>query len=660
MPYDVQAALEHSVQVKPDAEQGAVVLRLGELRGVTLPPWGSRARERVLRWWDRSDANWLWQGARAGLINKWLATPYTVSGPQTGANAASYYHDVLRQAEFGDGWDVLWSKTWRDFLRHDGGAYVEIIAPGYPDAPPTGRISGLAHLDSLRCYPTGDPEFPAIYYNRSGTKHKLHWTRVLHFVDMPDGDEFRPGYGECALSRAIAIAEQQYYMLRYVKGELDELPPPGFASLTNMSKEQFLEAVDEFQERRSRDLPPVYGNLVLLPGMARDIVPKVDITTYTRAPEKFDYPLWVNLQVNAMALVLGIDKQEIWELGGGSLGSGAQSEVLHMKSQGKMYGHMLSIATRNLNDVLPESCELVFERTDTYETREAGETANAWADFVGKVSDAITVDEKRQLLANTVKQFREVVVDDAGALVKLPDSDVKPPEADEDVNLDGDTTEDSGGGGADDAAYKTGFVDDAKAKAFADTAKDFEDTTAAFRRDFIDLVQASQQGKLTRRRAGTVLRAHLNAKGRQAYEDGLRSAGVSDGMNAADRAIFTRWLARQSAFVTRFLDEVFKKGLTDKQLEARATAWATVSLQEAYYLGVQSGDANGMYEFVGTDGKESCHQCAVLKHQRHRMSEWTAKKHRPGVDWQSFDCKGMACQHFLKKVRGSAVGNWLA
>lgn len=648
MPYDVQAALDNSVQVKPDAKQGAVVLRLGELRGVTLPPWGSRARERVLRWWDRSDANWLWQGARAGLINKWLATPYTVSGPQTGANAASYYHDVLRQAEFGDGWDVMWSKVWRDFLRHDGGAYVEIIAPGDPTQPPTGRISGLAHLDSLRCYPTGDPEFPVIYYNRSGTKHKLHWTRVLHFVDMPDGDEFRPGYGECALSRAIAIAEQQYYMLRYVKGELDELPPPGFASLTNMSKEQFLEAVDEFQERRSRDLPPVYGNLVLLPGMARDIVPKVDITTYTRAPEKFDYPLWVNLQVNAMALVLGIDKQEIWELGGGSLGSGAQSEVLHMKSQGKMYGHMLSIATRNLNDVLPESCELVFERTDTYETREAGETANAWADFVGKVSDAITVDEKRQLLANTVKQFREVVVDDAGALVKLPDSDVKPPEADEDVNLDGDTTEDSGGGGADDAAYKTGFVDDAKAKAFADTAN-------TFRRDFVDLVSAAQDGAMNRRRAGTVLRASLNRLGRQAFTDGQKDGGVEDGMDDADRLAFARILAEQSRYVTSFLDTLRKQGLTDAQAVVHADMWVSKSLRDFYTAGLNSAARNGLFEWQ-LGFAEHCRSCLDMAGQRHRMKDYYRKGIIPGSS--RLICGGFACKCTLVRVTGKASGRW--
>jgi hypothetical protein len=643
-------ALEQSVQVRPKADEAPAVLRLGEARGVTLPPWGSRQRERVLRWWDRSDANWLWQGARAGLINKWLATPYTVTGPATGINHAAYYQNVLRDAEFGEGWDVLWSKVWRDFLRQDGGAYLEIIGPGSPLRPITGRVTGLAHLDSLRCYATGDPEFPVVYYNRMGSKHKLHFTRVLHLVDMPDGDEFRFGYGECALSRAIAIAEQQYYMLRYIRANLDELPPPGFAVLKNMTKDMFMAGVAEFQERKQRDLPMPYGNLVLLPGLKSDQMPEVDITTYSSAPEKFDYVLWVNCQVNAMAMVLGIDKQEIWELGGSGLGSGKQSEVLHLKSQGRMYGHMLSIASRNLNDVLPPSCEQQFEKTDSYESQEAADTAQKWAGFVESVAATLSVDEQRQLIANVVPQYKDVVVDAAGKLIRLPDDDVKPAEEDQDVSLDDDTEEDgtSTGGGA------TKPTNTAQART---RAKAFDQTAGAFSRELRDAIDGARENALTRRRAGTVMRALLNRHGKSSYGDGLADGGVADGLSDEDRLEFTKVLATQSGYVTDFLDNVYQNGISDEALAVHISMWVNKSLTAFYNAGLTSADANGLYEWqLGI--AEHCATCIDMTGQRHRLRTYMRKGIYPNSD--KLLCGGFLCKCSLKRVKGKERGKWTA
>jgi len=718
---------------------------------------------------------------------------------------------------------VLWSKAWRDFLRQDGGAYLEIIGPGSPLRPITGRVTGLAHLDSLRCYPTGDPEFPVIYYNRMGSKHKLHFTRVLHLVDMPDGDEFRFGYGECALSRAIAIAEQQYYMLRYIRSEMDELPPPGFASLQNMTTDTFLKAVSEFQERKQRDLPPVYGNLVLLPGMVKDTAPKVDITTYSHAPEKFDYVLWVNCQVNGMALALGIDKQEIWELGGSGLGSGKQSEVLHMKSQGRMYGHMLSIATRNLNDVLPDSCEQQFEKTDSYESQEAADTAGKWAGFVSSVSDSLSVDEKRRLIASVVPQYKDVVTNAAGEIVRLPDDDPKPTDEDADVTLDDATANGGAGTGAVSAKAKeiaSGFVyidlanepylvdlqkqlklilpPDAKidwqipstfhitlaycpsvtnaqfiraaAAVAADpfmlkgsdlgifengderalylaidrmpslvdlqhdiafgfeaasaelspfsqpdaytphitlcylppdvelppikanftglcrtvvfgrdqyqpfvslnlaennsrtlenstllASKAFDDTRAAFVSDLTDTITSARANALTRRRAGTVMRAVIQRHGKASYEAGLTENGVLDGMDSDDRLEFTKLIAEQSGFVTEFLDSLYKDGLTNPQIHQHASMWATKTLQSFYQAGLLSADKNGMYTWKLGSG-EHCATCLRLANQTHRMKSWSRRKLTPGSS--ALDCKGFNCKCYFQKTKARASGKF--
>ncbi|MGA0506735.1 hypothetical protein ACO2WS_26100, partial [Escherichia coli] len=68
----------------------------------------------------------------------------------------------LRQADFGRGWGSLISKVLLDYLRQDGGGFIEVIAPGNPLKAPTAPATGLAYLDSLRCLPTGDPEYPVV------------------------------------------------------------------------------------------------------------------------------------------------------------------------------------------------------------------------------------------------------------------------------------------------------------------------------------------------------------------------------------------------------------------------------------------------------------------------------------------------------------------
>lgn len=424
----IARALGDSVQSRPKADEGISVLRLDAVRGPVLPPYGTRTRLQALKRWYRHEYSWAIQGTIAGIISRYQSTQFTIRGPEKGPNNAHHFQTVFREAEFGAGWDELWSKVWLDFFRYDIGGFIEVIGPGRADGPITGKITGLAHLDAMRCYPTGDPEFPVIYMNSKGKRHKMHHTRVQQYVDMPDGDVGIPGWGLCALSRAISIAEQIYYMWRYARISMDEAPPPGFASLIGMTTKQFLAAVGDFEQRRDRDAPPVYGNLVLLPGLVKGTAPEVKITSYSTAPEKYDMPVWLKAMVNAIALVFKIDVQEIWELGSGGtgLGTGKQSEVLHTKTQGKMPGQMLSMATRRLNTALPPSMTFEFTPNDPYAQLDAANAAKGWADFTGSVADTMSVDERRRLLASTVPQYRDIVTNEQGQMVALTGDDQTP------------------------------------------------------------------------------------------------------------------------------------------------------------------------------------------------------------------------------------------
>lgn len=423
----VELAEKYSVQTLPDAEKNngasSNFFWFDQMRGEILSAWGTRACERELRAWDRNPRNWIWQGARSGQIKKVAATPWSITGKQR----SSYFQQVLRQADFGRGWNSLIDKGLRDYFRQNNGWYMEVIAPGNPKKPPTGAITGLAHLDSLRCFPTGDPEFPVVYYNTKGTLHLMHRTRVVHLVDTPDGDDSQPGYGESALYRGISIASQQLHMSRFIESKFDGKPEPGYVFWNGLSTQQRLARFEKFRDEQQRD--ERWGNVIHFEAMDPANPISASFVSFSQAPESWSYKEYTELQVNAWALALGIDVQEIWQLTGGNIGSGQQSAVLHAKSQGKTYGDILTQLERALNDVLPENLEFKFERRDVQEAQERATTAEKWAGFTAQIKDETTAEERRRILADNVETFKDAVTDTDGQIISLTDADVQPIEA---------------------------------------------------------------------------------------------------------------------------------------------------------------------------------------------------------------------------------------
>lgn len=610
-------------------------------RGDFLPAWGTRERERVLRAYYRHEFNWMGQSAFAGLIKKVKSSPWEIKGKRR----VSYFQEVLRQADFGRGWGSLLSKVLLDYLRQDGGGFIEVIAPGNPLRPPVGPVTGLAHLDSLRCLPTGDPEFPVVYYSRKGTLHLLHRTRVIQLVDMADGDETQPGYGLCALSRAISIVAQQIHMGRYITSTLDDKPKPGIAVASNITKPQIDAAFLRLKDEQQRDDLPLWGNTVWLSSTDPTAPAKVDYLTFAQPPIGWSYKEYTDLHVNAWALALGVDVQELWQLSGGNIGSATQSQVLHAKSQGKTFGDILTTLERTLNDVLPDTLDFAFKRHDPYEAQERAATAQLWAGFAASVGDTMTPDEKRRLLANMVEAAADAITDENGEVMRL-----------DDVNDEPDMPEEQT---VSDATPQNPTPTDAPAPAAdvqtADSTKAIQATRLDFELAFEDLMTARKE--LSERSMAARVRGLLRQYGYLAYQDGLEMGGVKDGvLDEDDENEFIGLLALQNAFVNNFAKAASTLG--DVEAAGKPAMWWTKSVAPFFDAGRLSADKNGMYEFAGDDGEESCVTCQRLKGQRHRMKDWTRKKLRPGVDTMNFDCGGFRCRHVLTKSTERAIGRF--
>jgi hypothetical protein len=635
--FNLQQAERQSVQDLPkvDPKTGAAEASFWSVwaqRGSILPRWGTRERERVLRQYDRDEYNTLWQGATSGLIKKIKATPYELKG---GRNLTTRFDRVLRDAQFGAGWGVFLSLMLRDYLRFDGGAYAEIIAPGNPLRPPTGAVTGIAHLDSYRCLPTGDPQFPVVYYDRRGKLHALHHTRVLHLIDMPDGDQDHPGYGLCSLSRAIAVVQRQLFSNRYVAQKLDDKPEAGIVIANNMNKEDRDKAYQIFRGEQSTDAPPDWGKVAWFFNMNPSIKATLENFSFSAPPEKFDLAVYVNIDVNELALAIGVDKQELWELSGAT-GTAGQSIIQAEKSEGKAPGEIRATLEREINNkLLPESLEFEWKVRDGRAAQQEAATAEVWVSVAQSVASMFGSERAAELLANQVPAAADVLFDESGQ-IRLSDVDRKPA-AEQSLEV---------------------TVDDSAPNAPASDAdpvqlqlvKDFDVTRAAFTANLGDLLNGAMADEISRRRAGVVMRALLNTSGKAARNDGLVEGGVTTGLSENDLNAHAVWLAEQSQYVTNFLSDAYKNGLSDAQISQHVELWANKSLQGAFYEGVLSADKDGDYEFYGDDGKESCATCRRLQGKVMRMSEWTEKQLRPGLDTENYDCGGWQCRHGLRRV----------
>jgi hypothetical protein len=633
-------AMEQSVTRPPDAEKNGLVMwsAVQSAQGPILPPWGTRQRERVLRLWDRHEYNTLWQGAVDGLLMRWCATDWVIEG---GKILANKYQRIFRGAISNEwiGWDSWLSSVARDFLRFDGGAWIEVIGPGDPSKELIGGITGLNHLDSFTTWPTGDPEHPCVYWDRLGGYHLMHRSRVIHLVDMPDGDVFNPGYGLSALSRTIAVVQRQLFEQRYIAQNLNDIPSSGVVIAENLTPEKVQMAYQEMERRVQADEPGQPGNVVWLYSMNPTAPADLKSFTFSRPPEKFDWDTYVRIDVNMMALAIGEDPQDLWPLSASAMGSGMQSEILAKKAKGKMYGHFLKLLERELNNILPESLEFSFKVADPDTAKKEAELAQLWAGAVTAAGGKLSVEEGRQLLADQVEAFNNVMTNEAGEMVSLPDTDVRPVNA----PLVQPVTDPAPLPTAEQAPVT---ADDTTTNA----AKDYDATRAQFVDRLMDLIEAGNTDEITRRRAGVVMRGQLNASGLKARRDGLAEGGVT-ALTDADLRQHALWLAEQSRYVTPFLDDLYAQGLSRKEVRQHAEMWANRSLTKAYYEGTESADRNGMYEFTGKSGKESCKTCESLQGTKMRMSEWTAKQLRPGVDGHNFECGAWLCEHKLKRVR---------
>lgn len=342
--------------------QGDIALYLAQAAD-DIPAWGTsvRLRDQMLREFYKTES--LLAGTVFGTASRYASFKWVLSGP---ARQTGIMSRILHQSEHGFGWVPLMVKVVKDMLTQDNGAFIEAIRTEDDYRAP---VIQLNHLDSGRCFRTGNWETPVIYKDMMGAEHRMKWYQCYSLSENPNPDERLRGYQECAVSRALLTArtvrDQAVYEAEKVSGR-----NPTSVYLISGIQQNRLENMLKLDQQQS----DMYGNLryqvpsiiCALDPTANINMERIDLRSLPDGYDKGEHMRWA---VIIYADAFGLDPQDIAPLQGGALGSGQQSQVLAQKGRGK--GPALFIENMqqimNYHGIMPRTVSFHYEEQDDAE-----------------------------------------------------------------------------------------------------------------------------------------------------------------------------------------------------------------------------------------------------------------------------------------------------
>lgn len=353
-----------------------------------VTPWGTRPKQR-----DK-ELRSLW------ITEPWLASVvYLVSirnasfawevvgsdsSKPTPRNTSRKVQQILKNANRGKGWQDLIIKTCIDLYTTDGGAYWEIIRTrNSPNAP----VINIAHLDSLRCQKTGDPQYPVIYTDRRGKEHVLRHWQVRTIEEFPSPVESAFGLQYSAVSRVLLAAEIIESIATYKHEKVSGTFTRAIDVVSGVTRQNIDDGIALAKEQNLNRGLYRYSLPVIIPGVDPTSSLSHIHLDIASLPDNFDEDVSFKWYVAQLAAAFGVDYQEIAPLMTGNLGSSQQSEIMHLKTRGKGPALIMNTFEDIINGgLIPGNVEFRFLEQDL-----RGESEKAEARFTRSKERAMRV-----------------------------------------------------------------------------------------------------------------------------------------------------------------------------------------------------------------------------------------------------------------------------
>jgi len=376
-----QRTLTRSVQQPPvslEAGPGggnAFVLWMASIAD-TFEAWGRNVVKRDMELREFWPTESFLAGAVFTCATSNASLEWELDGPD---RTVEVVHELLNQADFGRGWREFAVKVSLDLYTQDNGAFIEIVREANSATAP---ILGISHLDAARCQRTGDLEFPVIYTDIKGSRHKMPWHSVIALAEFPAPITSMYGVQYSAVTRVLRSAQILRDMAIYRGEKAGGRFAEAIYAIGGVKTQDIIDARQRMEAQADnqglvRYLGPLlFGSLD--PGTQVSVA-KIELKSL---PEGFDFDQELKWYISSLALGFGRDYQDFAPLPAGNIGTGQQSEVLHMKARGKgpaAFMRMLEQAF-NFHGVMPRTVTFRFQEQDIQAEQEEAEVKKTRAE----------------------------------------------------------------------------------------------------------------------------------------------------------------------------------------------------------------------------------------------------------------------------------------
>ena len=361
-----------------------------------LPLYGSKNGDVILS--ESPLIENMWASAVHTAISQQVALGYTIKDATESTNRIKRAQDLMLNFDGAYGRGL--SRHLRDFLLTDNGGFIEIVRQSNAAGS---RVLGLRHLDSLRCYRTGDPRKPVVYVDSHGTQHLLNDHDVIMLADMPASRVELRGFGICAARRAWETILKMVAIETYVREKVSGRRNLAIHIINGITPAQLDGALQSSESDTKGKGFVVYKGSTIIP-MLKDEPPGLVTIPLAEIPDGFNADSERKDAYLRYANALGVFVGEIQPLSGQGLGTGQQSAILEESAQGrglaawrKQFAHAIT------NDVLPTATTFAFAQSDTKDKQAKAQALGAYASALKTLTDAQII---------TANQALNVLVDD--------------------------------------------------------------------------------------------------------------------------------------------------------------------------------------------------------------------------------------------------------
>jgi hypothetical protein len=334
----------------------------------------SRQRDAVLASTIKFDP--FWNGAVKKAIAKGVTQQWDLKFNERNRPTAERLRELFKASNGRRGFKHFLIQHLQDYFLTDNGAFIEIDRED--NNKPGSKIIGLYHLDSLRCYRTGDPDRPVIYWDLHNRYHYLRWWQVWDISDTPNPRNNYFGVGDCAaggvyerIRRMVGIRLYEYQKI--TGGSPKEL---NFLSgITHQQLESLLSANEA--DRKARGMT-VYGGAALIAMMAKDGVSNVSVPI-AKLPDNYDQEKEIEQASVEYSNALGISKQDLKPLMGRMSGTATQSAVLDSQGESSGLGLWSGAFEDFINEcVMPSTVSFYWDFNKTSAKKAEAEVAGLY------------------------------------------------------------------------------------------------------------------------------------------------------------------------------------------------------------------------------------------------------------------------------------------